>query len=219
MNVFDIIGPVMVGPSSSHTAGAVRLGRIARSLLGEEPIEAILHLHGSFARTYQGHGTDKALIGGLLGLGTDDRRIRNSLELAGEKGLSYRLQCAQLGAVHPNTVLFELRGRSGKRLSVLGSSVGGGNILIRKINDLAVEFSGQYHTLVVAHEDVPGAVGSVTTMLGREGINIAQMKVYRSYRGGAAMMVVETDQDLSDPLLKMIEGLPLIKSTRVIAPV
>ncbi len=219
MNVFDVIGPVMIGPSSSHTAGAVRLGLITQALLGEPVIDAVIELHGSFARTYRGHGTDKAIVGGLLGIETDDERIRNSMDIASSQGLFYRFEVVELKDAHPNTAIIEVTGQSGKSVSVLGSSVGGGNILIRRINHLGVEVTAQYETIIVAHTDTPGAVAAVTDLLAKQLINIAQMKVYRSNRGGEAMMVIETDQTI-DPALSILLGelLP-VRNVTVIEPI
>jgi L-serine dehydratase len=219
MNVFDIIGPVMVGPSSSHTAGAVRIGRMVRALLAEEPVEAVIAFHGSFARTYKGHGTDKAIIAGLLGMLPDDLQIRDSLELAGQKGLQYRFEMLELKDAHPNTVQIETAGRTGKIVKVQGASVGGGNILIQKLNGLEVEFTGQYHTLVICHKDTPGAIAAVTNLLAYSEVNIAQMKVYRSHRGGEAMMVIETDQEIGEELRSMLGKLPKITSVTAIKPI
>ncbi len=219
MNVFDIIGPIMVGPSSSHTAGAVRIGRIARALLNEEPCKVQITFHGSFARTYKGHGTDKAILGGLLGMRPDDRRIKDSLELAKQMGMSYCFKTADLGDVHPNTVLISTMGSSGEKLEVLGSSVGGGNVLIRRVNGLEVDFTGANNTLLVFHRDTPGAVAAVTQLLAREGINIAQMKVFRFYRGGNAVMVIETDQSVQYGLTESIKELSFVTFTTIIPAV
>lgn len=207
MNVFDIIGPVMVGPSSSHTAGAVRIGRIARFLLNEEPLNVRIVFHGSFAKTYKGHGTDRAILAGLLGMLPDDRRIKDSLTFANNMGMSYSFATADLGDVHPNTVLISLKGKSGRELEILGSSIGGGRIIINKINGLEVNFRGEGHTLVVFHNDMPGAVAAVTHILARGCINIAQMKISRSCRGGKAIMIIETDQLIDNELMMSIRSI------------
>mgnify|MGYP005839428659 CR=1 FL=1 len=219
MNVFDIIGPVMVGPSSSHTAGAVRIGRVARALLGLQPVEAIIKLHGSFAKTYKGHGTDKAIIAGLLGFQTDDLRIRNSMEFAAKMGMKYRFETIDLKGVHPNTALIEVIDEKGNKISVLGSSVGGGNIEIKQVNGMDVEFTGQYTTLVIPHRDTPGTIAEVTNLLGNNSINIAQMKVFRSHRGGNAMMIIETDQRVGDDIKDRIWQMPNILGISVVEPV
>lgn len=219
MNVFDIIGPIMVGPSSSHTAGAVRIGLMVRSLLEEEPVEAIIKFHGSFAQTYKGHGTDKAIIGGLLGLAPDDLKLRHSTELAKEHNLNYIIEKSDLGDVHPNSALIKAKGKSGKTLEVLGSSIGGGNIVIYKIDGVDVEFTGQYHTLVIPHQDVPGSVASVAGVLAKRGINIAQMTLYRSKRGGQSIMILETDESIPANISELISQLPNICAVKVIKPV
>ncbi len=219
MNVFDIIGPVMVGPSSSHTAGAVRIGRVARELLGEEPVEVVVKFHGSFARTYQGHGTDKAIIAGLLGMNPDDLRIRDSLEIAHEIGLKYTFERTDLQEAHPNIAYIEAEGKSGRKVSIIGSSVGGGNILIKQVDGLDVEFSGQYDTLIIPHQDAPGVVAAVTNMLAQNWINIANMKVYRSGRGGDAIMVIETDQKIGQELVADLEKLSRVSKVTEINPI
>jgi L-serine dehydratase len=219
MNVFDIIGPVMVGPSSSHTAGAVRIGRIARRLLREQPKEAVIILHGSFARTYKGHGTDRAVIAGLLGMLPDDERIRDSLRLADESGMKYSFEVAVLKDAHPNTVLINAVGQNGETVSVQGSSVGGGNIVISRINGMAVEFTGEYNTLLISHMDTPGVVATVTNLLAGNDINIANMKVFRSYRGGEAIMIIETDQEVKREFVTLIECLRGIKKATLIEPI
>lgn len=218
MNIFDIIGPVMVGPSSSHTAGAVKIGRIARTLLGEEPSEAVIKLHGSFAKTYKGHGTVKALIGGLLGMMQDDLRIVNSLEIAQEKGLKHSLEKIELKDVHPNSTVIEAVGKSGGKINILASSTGGGNIVVRKFNGLDVEFKGAYTTLIVLHKDVPGAVASVAKLLADREVNIAHMRVIRAYRGGKAMMVIETDQPVKKDLGDIITNIPNICGVTIVEP-
>lgn len=216
MNVFDIIGPIMIGPSSSHTAGAVRIGKIARELLGEQPVDVVVKLHGSFAQTYKGHGTNKAIIGGLLGLATDDERIKDSMQLAAAQGLNYCFETVELKNVHANTTWIEATGQSGKRVSVQGSSIGGGNIRIEQINGLRVEVTAQYETMIVAHRDIPGVVAAVANLLAYNSINIAQMKVYRSKRGGDAMMVIETDQSIFPALSVMLEKLPHVNNVTII---
>jgi L-serine dehydratase len=216
MNVFDIIGPIMVGPSSSHTAGAVRIGRTVRGLLGEQPTDVVIGLHGSFAKTYMGHGTDKAIIAGILGMSPSYERIRKSMELARESGMKYRFEIIMLEDAHPNTVLISAIGKSCKKVIVQGSSVGGGNIIIKRINGMNVEVTGEFYALVISHEDSPGVVAAVTNLLAWNEINIANMKVYRSCRGGDAMMVIETDQELRKELKECIEHLPKIKSVMLI---
>jgi L-serine dehydratase len=207
MNIFDIIGPIMIGPSSSHTAGAVRIARVARILLDEAVKKAIIKFHGSFATTYKGHGTDKAIIGGLMGFSTDDVRIRESIEIAAKEGIEYSIETCELDDVHPNTVIIELEGVSGRKVSIMGWSIGGGNISIKKVNGLDVDFSGQFCTLVIEHLDKPGTIASVTGILGNNSINIALMKVFRSQKGSNAIMVIETDQTVGKNAIIEINGL------------
>ena len=186
MNVFDIIGPVMIGPSSSHTAGAVRLGRVAWKILGEDVVQADIQLAGSFAQTYRGHGTDKALIAGIMGMHSDDERIRRSLELARERGLAFSFREEDIPGAHPNTALISLVGEHGARAVVQGASVGGGNILITQINGMAVSFTGQYNTLLVLHHDQPGVIAAVTNFIASSDLNIGNFRLSRPRKGGEA---------------------------------
>ena len=207
MNLFDIIGPVMVGPSSSHTAGAVRIGNIARKLLGEEVQKAEIFFHGSFELTGKGHGTDKALLAGLMGLAVDDSRIPNSFEVASERGLVYEIKGIDLGDAHPNSVKMKLLGVNGKEQEVVACSIGGGQIQIREINGLSVRFSGDYPTLIIRNQDIPGQVQQVTAFLAKENVNIGTMQLYRSSRGGDAVMVIECDKEVPDTLIPHLEEL------------
>ena len=195
MNIFDILGPVMVGPSSSHTAGAVKIGYISRKLLGEPVLNAVLYLHGSFLATGQGHGTDRALVAGLLGMKPDDTRIPESFEYASKAGLNYEFHKIVLKDVHPNTVKLVISGKSDRKLEIIASSVGGGRIKICSIDGLDANFSGDCPTLIVHNQDQPGHVTSVTAMLAHKGVNIATMQLYRDIRGGNAVMVIECDQE------------------------
>ena len=217
-NVFDLLGPIMVGPSSSHTAGAVRLGAMARRILGEEPTQGTIFLHGSFAKTGKGHGTDLALIAGLLGMAPDDERIPRSPLIAKERGMNVCFQSADLGDVHPNTVKFDLLGKNGGQVKVIGSSIGGGSIVIRKINDFQVEIRGDYPTLVILHQDLPGVVAQVTLLLATAQINIARMLVSREKRGAQALMILETDQKIDDAALALMRKLPRIYQVLAIGP-
>ena len=208
MDIFDLIGPVMVGPSSSHTAGAVRIGYVARKLLGEEPKSARITLHGSFAATGRGHGTDKAIVAGLLGMHPDDERIPRSFELAWEQGLDFSFELRELRAAHPNTARLDLAGESGKRLSMTGASVGGGRIEVRELDGIALSFSAEKPTLIIRNEDQPGSISIVSAVLANLGINIATFRVNRSSRGGTAVMVIECDATLSDDIAADIRRLP-----------
>jgi len=208
MNLFDILGPVMVGPSSSHTAGAVRIGRMARRLLGEgTPQTAQLALSGSFAATGQGHGTDRALVAGLLGMHTDDERIPRSFDIVQEKGMGYVFSRVNLSGEHPNTAKLVLTSKSGKRLSMIASSLGGGRIAVVEMNGLRVNFSGDLPTLIVQNRDQPGHVRDVSGILAKDGVNIATLNLYRDYPGGNAVMIIETDKAVSAESLEALKAI------------
>ena len=207
MNLLDIIGPVMVGPSSSHTAGAVRIGRVSRKLLAEEVKEAKIYFHGSFLATGKGHGTDKALIAGLLGMQVDDSAIPDSFRIAEERGMRFSLEGIDLGDVHPNSVKMNLTGISGRTLEVVAASIGGGRIQICELDGITAHFSGDYPTLIVHNIDQPGHVTEVTSMLAHKGVNIATMQLYRKSRGGNAVMVIECDQEVPKESLAWLERL------------
>lgn len=215
---FDLIGPVMVGPSSSHTAGAVRLGEMARKILGSKPVDAEIILHGSFAETGKGHGTNLALVAGLLGMHTDDERIPLAFEIAKEKGLSFSFTAGNLGEVHPNTVKMKLVDQEGNKVDVTGSSIGGGRIQIQGINEFQVEVMGDYHTLVVLQNDLPGVVAQVTSLIASTQINIAQMRVSREKKGARALMIIETDQAIDPAALALMRKLPTVNQAMAIEP-
>ncbi len=193
LDLFDIIGPVMIGPSSSHTAGAARIGRIVRRLLGERVIQAAIGFHGSFAKTWKGHGTDRAVIGGLQNMDVDDVRLRNSLALADAEGLIYSFSSVSLRDAHPNSMVIRAAGKSGREISVQGASIGGGSIRIHSIDGLEVDFSGEENTLIIRHRDAPGTIAQATGLIARVGVNIATMRVFRQEEGGDAVMVLELD--------------------------
>lgn len=211
MNLFDILGPVMVGPSSSHTAGAVRIGLIARRLLGEgTPRRAVITLSGSFAATGRGHGTDRALVAGLLGMQPDDERIARSFFVAADKGMDFRFENANLRGEHPNTARLSLTGRSGRQMSLVASSLGGGRITVVELDGLRVRFSGDLPTLIVQNRDQPGHVSDVASMLASNGVNIATLQLYRDHPGGNAVMVIEIDKAVPQAgidWLKRVEGI------------
>lgn len=208
MNLFDILGPVMVGPSSSHTAGAVRIGRMARALLGQEPVRAQLLLHGSFASTGEGHGTHQALVAGLLGLSPADPRVPGSFELARERGLEFSFGTCSLRDVHPNSVLIQLEGAQGAKLEVGGSSPGGGRIRVFRVDGLDTSFSGELPTLVVHNTDQPGCVSQVTAVLAKQRLNVATLQLNRGGRGGSAVMVIECDQPIPEMTAQEVRSLP-----------
>lgn len=215
MNIFDVIGPVMIGPSSSHTAGAVRLGKLALAILGEPVKEAVIGLHGSFAQTYKGHGTDLALAAGLQGWGTDDARIPKSFEALQQAGMTISFKTINLGDLaHPNSVKFWLTGVKGNTCQVTGTSIGGGRVSITNIDDFPVEFSGEFPAILTMHNDRPGAIALVTSILSTHGVNVAQMRVFRKQKGGLAVMIVETDQPVEDAEVIVISKLPHIESVR-----
>ena len=213
MNLFDIVGPVMVGPSSSHTAGAVKIGNVCNKLMSEKIIHARILLHGSFQLTGKGHGTDKALVAGLLGMDMDDLHIPDSFAIAEKEGMEFEIGGIDLGDVNPNSVKLILKGDSGRTLDIVASSLGGGRIAICEIDGITVNFSGDYPTLIVHNMDQPVHVTEVTSMLAHKSVNIATMQLYRKSRGGSAVMVLECDQEIprdSIEWLKHLEG--IIKS-------
>ena len=216
MDVFDIIGPVMIGPSSSHTAGACRIGKYARTILGEDVKQADIYFSGSFAKTYRGHGTDKAIVAGLMGMDTDDLRIRRSLELADEAGMTYTFIPTQIDDAHPNTVLLKLTGVSGKTQEIEGASIGGGRISIRRINGTPVDITGTATTLLVYHLDTPGMISDVTNILARRGVNIGRFELRRAVKGGEAVMVIEIDGEIDASVNDMIRRYPNVYESIVL---
>ena len=204
LDIFDILGPVMVGPSSSHTAGAVRIGRMARTLLGGEPVRAKIGLYGSFAETGQGHGTDKALVAGLLGLKPDDMKIPNSFDLAKQRGMKFTFETARLREAHPNTAVLEVELANGKVLTLQAASTGGGRIRVDKLNGVEVSFTGAFNTLVIRHKDIAGELADVPRELSNGRVNIANMSLCRDRRGGDALTVIETDQKVPKVVRQLI---------------
>lgn len=210
MNIFDILGPVMVGPSSSHTAGAVRIGLITKKLLGSVPVRADITLSGSFAATGMGHGTDKALVAGLLGMEPDNIRIPESFDLARERGMEFSFSKDNIRDAHPNTALLEVWAANGRTLTVQASSLGGGRIMINKLDGIEINVTGERPALIVHNVDQPGHVAEVTSLMAHKSINIATMNLYRDKRGGYAVMVLETDQNIPASAvewLKRVEGI------------
>jgi L-serine dehydratase len=201
MNIFEILGPVMVGPSSSHTAGAVRIGSMTRKILGEAPVQAEILLHGSFGATGSGHGTDRALLAGLLGMEPDDSRIPDSRAEAGKAGLSYRFVTGNLRDAHPNTALLTVRGADGRSVRVQASSLGGGRIMVNQIDGIRVDFTGEKPTLIIQNEDKPGVLAAITYTLSAQDVNIATLQLYRDGKGGSAFIIAETDSDLGEEVL------------------
>lgn len=218
MNVFDIVGPIMIGPSSSHTAGACRLGNIARTILEERPLIAKIFLHGSFAKTYRGHGTDKAIIAGILGMKPDDLRLRNSLQIAIDTQLEYSFEPFSIDGAHPNTLLIKLQGKN-KSISMEGSSVGGGNVVVNKVNGMAVSFTGQSPTIIVSHIDKSGTISNVTKAISNYGANIATFELSRTKKGGEAIMCLEIDGDIDVGVNENINKIENVVSSTLIKPV
>ncbi|WP_308638497.1 L-serine ammonia-lyase, iron-sulfur-dependent subunit beta [Paenibacillus silvisoli] len=207
-DVFSIIGPSMVGPSSSHTAGAVRIGLVARQLLGVTPDKAEIIFYGSFAATYQGHGTDVAVVSGLLGFATDDRRIPQALDIAEELGVELDFEQGKGLHPHPNTVKLILSAEQpeARKLTLIGTSIGGGNIEIVEVNEFAVKLTGVYPTLVIRHADRPGVIADLTSLLKNESVNIGHMSVDRKGRSGDALTVLELDGAIPAELIERIQA-------------
>ena len=207
MDIFGILGPIMVGPSSSHTTGAARIGYMARALLGEQPVKARIHLHGSFAETGAGHGTDRALVGGLLGMKPDDLRIPAAFEEAEKAGMEYAIDTVDLREAHPNTAVLTVEDAAGKKLTVQAASTGGGRIRVDRLNGVEVSFTGAFNTLVVHHQDVAGELSRITNELAVGGVNIANMSLCRNRRGGDVLTIIETDHKLSPDVVQRIGSL------------
>lgn len=203
-SVFDIIGPVMVGPSSSHTAGAARIGRAARLIFGLQPTWATVHLYGSFAKTYRGHGTDLAIAGGLLGYDTDDDRIRFALETAEKHNMKIEFIEDTAATEHPNTARIKL-GTDDSSMELVGISIGGGKVEITELNGFELRMSGNKPAILIMHNDRFGAIASVTQILAQHEINIAHMEVSRKDVGKDALMVIETDQNVEDDVMQVLE--------------
>ena len=215
LSLFDVVGPVMIGPSSSHTAGAARLAYVARLIAGEFN-HVTFGLHGSFAKTYKGHGTDRALVAGALGLSEQDERLRTSFEMAEAVGLTYEFYLTDVGDAHENTVLMTFYKTDGTTLEVMGSSLGGGRIIIKRIGDYPAEITADAPTLVIVWEDVKGMVSRVSKILAAHEINIGVMRLSRTGRGAVACCVIETDGELPRDIIKEIENVPGILSVRAI---
>ncbi|MFZ9898333.1 MAG: L-serine ammonia-lyase, iron-sulfur-dependent subunit beta [Gemmatimonadaceae bacterium] len=221
VSLLDIIGPVMVGPSSSHTAGACRLGLIARDLVAGTPEQALIELHGSFARTGEGHGTDKAIVGGLLGFRPDDERLRDALAIMEREGLDFRFEKTTLGdepAVHPNTVRLTVT-RQHRRHVMVGASLGAGRIRVSEIDGYPVEIDGSHHAIVLVAEDIRGSIARIAGRLSEDGVNIATLRLTRKHRGGDAFMVIEVDDPVAEAVVADLKALPWVRWVHRIAKV
>ncbi|MDR4886537.1 L-serine ammonia-lyase, iron-sulfur-dependent subunit beta [Fredinandcohnia sp. QZ13] len=215
-SVFDIIGPVMIGPSSSHTAGAARIGRVARSLFGREPKWANISFYGSFAETYKGHGTDVAIIGGLLDFDTFDERIKTSLEIAKEAGIQIKFVEEEAIPEHPNTARVSIGDDEGE-LELVGISIGGGKIEITELNGFQLRLSGNHPAILVVHNDRYGAIAGVANVLAKHAINIGHMEVARKEKGMQALMTIEVDQNIDEHVLDELSTLPnILKVTKIV---
>jgi len=213
---FDIIGPRMIGPSSSHTAGAARIGRIAYRLLGETVARAEIAFHGSFAKTGSGHGTDRAVVGGLMDMETSDERLRDSIELAKQAGMEIIFRSEEMKNAHPNTVKLNLTGAGGKQLEMVAASVGGGSVEVREIDGLPISFKGDAHTLIISHLDAPGTIASVSSLLAGASVNIATMKVARQAVGRRAVMVLELDVQPDEAIVGALRAMTNISSVTLL---
>jgi len=206
ISVFDVLGPNMIGPSSSHTAGAAAIALLAYKMIRGPVRKVQFTLYGSFAKTYRGHGTDRALLGGIMGFETDDRRIRDSFSIADDRGLEYVFQInEQEEDIHPNTVDILMVSEQGDEMSVRGESLGGGKVRIVRINQVEVDFTGEYSAVIVIHQDKPGVVAHISSCLGEYQVNIAYMKLYREAKGATAYCIVEADERLPAKIVEQIE--------------
>ena len=207
LQVFDIIGPIMIGPSSSHTAGAAKIAYLAQKMITGPLLQVDFTLYGSFARTYRGHGTDRALLGGIMGFTTDDMRIRNSFEIAENEGIAFTFQPDEEETdVHPNTVDIHMVNKAGQEMTVRGESLGGGKVRISRINKVQVDFTGEYSAVIVIQKDRPGVVAHITKALSDRNVNIAFMRLFREGKGNVAYTIVESDghlpENIREELLK-----------------
>lgn len=219
LSAFDVIGPIMVGPSSSHTAGAARLGLVARHLLGCEPQRALLTLHGSFASTGRGHASDRAIVCGLLGFAPDDARLPQAIDIARQAGMDVRFKVEDFGEqAHPNSVRIELEAKEGQRICIGGSSIGGGIIEVSEVDGYNTQFRGNLDTMVCYHKDKSGFLARVTTVLACADVNIAALRTSRQARGEDALTVVETDGAVPADALSLLNRIPWLTQIRTLAP-
>lgn len=215
-SIFDVIGHIMVGPSSSHTAGACQIAYVAQILFGKRPNTVKIGLHGSFAETYKGHGTDKAILGGLLGFNPEDERIKNAFEIAKNENLDYEFELIDLGSeYHPNSVIIEMRNGKDK-MTVIGSSIGGGNIIIKEVDDLEAGFGGEPNTLVILNQDKIGALVNIANTLKSYGLNIGSMKISRNLKKKIALTWLEADSSIPENLVEALQKYPEIIWVRII---
>ena len=217
LSIFDVIGPNMIGPSSSHTAGAVSIALMARKMFPEPIQKVTFTLYGSFAKTYRGHGTDRALLGGILGFSTDNEKIRDAFHYAQEMNVEYHFIIDdQTQTNHPNTADIDIVGIDGHTLSVRGESIGGGKMKIVRIDNIDVEFTGEYSTLIVHQQDKPGVVAHITQALSECNVNIAFMRLFRETKGANAYTVVESDHPIPEEVLAQIRTNPNVDDLMLI---
>ena len=219
ISVFDVMGPNMIGPSSSHTAGAARIAFLAQKMIMPPLKKVEFTLYGSFARTYKGHGTDRALLGGIMGFSTDDMRIRNSFDIAREQGIDYSFTPNETETdVHPNTVDIHMVNDQGQEMTVRGESLGGGKVRIVEINHVKVDFTGEYSAVIVIQKDRPGVVAHITKVLSDRGVNIAFMRLFRKAKGEIAYTIVESDGRLPEDVAKKLEDNENVQNVMIIQP-
>ena len=217
ISVFDVMGPNMIGPSSSHTAGAARIAFLAQKMITPPLKKVEFILYGSFARTYKGHGTDRALLGGIMGFSTDDMRIRNSFDIAREQGIDFSFTPNEAETdVHPNTVDIHMVNEQGQEMTVRGESLGGGKVRIVEINHVKVDFTGEYSAVIVIQKDRPGVVAHVTKVLSDRGVNIAFMRLFRESKGEIAYTIVESDGKLPENIVPAIRENPNIHEVMIV---
>lgn len=219
VSVFEIMGPVMIGPSSSHTAGAQKIGKAASSIWGGSFEAVEFYLHGSFAKTYKGHGTDKALVAGILGMRADDERLRDSLRIAESRGIKVDFIEVDLGDVHPNTVKIVIKDKGEVMLTLMGSSIGGGNIIITEVDGRKLEISGQYPVIIVTHKDTRGMVSKITGIIAENQLNIATLGVSRESKGETATTVIEVDSAAPDSIINEILQVEHVISARALSAI
>ncbi|HIS47989.1 MAG TPA: L-serine ammonia-lyase, iron-sulfur-dependent, subunit beta [Candidatus Scybalocola faecigallinarum] len=216
ISIFEVLGPVMIGPSSSHTAGAARLARISAVIAGKPFSKVTFGLHGSFAHTYKGHGTDMALLGGVLGIREDDERLRDAYEIAKERGLEYEFYEKELENVHENSVLITFYCCDGSVANIVGSSIGGGQINICRINEFDTEFHAQAATLLISHYDHKGVISKISGILSEADVNIAVMKLNRRSKGDVAFCTIETDDEIGENVVSRIREIEDVITVRAL---
>ena len=217
ISVFDVLGPNMIGPSSSHTAGAAVIAFLAQKMINGPLSKVTFTLYGSFAKTYRGHGTDRALLGGIMGFSTDDMRIRDSYQIAQERGLEYSFVPNETDTdVHPNTVDILMENAAGQQMRIRGESLGGGKVRITRINGVKVDFTGEYSAVIVMQQDKPGVVAHITKCLSERNVNIAYMRLFREKKGHTAYTIVESDGRLPEDIAEKLRENPNVHDVMIV---